>query len=262
MRIYVASLTDYNAGDLEGTWIDLEDMSDGKDVMEAISDFLEDLTKRKKDGEVREEWAIHDFEGPRSFYQEDGGEDYFDMLVAISKAANDSDIPEEVIADYVKDYGSKKMDADEIEDLLSNYVGSADTFADWVQEYVDDNGTEVFSDWVWSGDALEMSTTDIRIMAGEISKMAREDLEEVFDDEDKVEDAISDKYDEVKEALEKDAVGYMIDNGFADSEEDLVKEALKGRGVFYIDWEYVARQVEGDFATYEHGRDVYVFNQA
>ena len=54
MRIYVASLTDYNAGDLEGTWIDLEDMSDGEDVMTTISEFLEDLTKRKK----RTDWFV------------------------------------------------------------------------------------------------------------------------------------------------------------------------------------------------------------
>ena len=261
MRIYVASLSDYNNGDLEGTWIDLKKMSDGEDVLEAISDFLADLTKRKADGEKREEWAIHDFEGPRAFYQESGDEDYFDMLIAITNAAEENDIPEEVIAEYVRDYGSKKMDARDMEDLLSNFLGTADTFEDWVQEYVDDNGPEIFTtDWVWTSDALEMSDTDKCILAREISEMERENLEEIFDDEKKIEDAISDKYDEVYEALDDDAVGYMIDNGFADSEEDLVKEALKGRGSFFIDWGYVARTVEGNFATYDHKGDVYVFS--
>ncbi len=56
-RIYVASLSDYNAGRLHGTWIDLDD-KDADDLNEEIGAMLAE----SKEG-VAEEWAIHDYEG-------------------------------------------------------------------------------------------------------------------------------------------------------------------------------------------------------
>lgn len=59
-RIYVASLSDYNAGILHGTWLDaasgVEDLQAGIDGMLAASP----TTRRY--GEPAEEWAIHDYE--------------------------------------------------------------------------------------------------------------------------------------------------------------------------------------------------------
>lgn len=55
-RVYVASLSDYNAGRLHGTWIDANqepaELQDGIDTMLANSPEPH-----------AEEWAIHDFEG-------------------------------------------------------------------------------------------------------------------------------------------------------------------------------------------------------
>lgn len=55
-RIYVASLSDYNAGRLHGTW--LEATSDIDELHQGIQAML---TSSKEPG--AEEWAIHDYEG-------------------------------------------------------------------------------------------------------------------------------------------------------------------------------------------------------
>lgn len=67
MRIYVASLSDYNDGRLYGVWIDdLEDL-DIDDVWDQINSMLEASPYNKdpwnrRHGLKAEEWAIHDYE--------------------------------------------------------------------------------------------------------------------------------------------------------------------------------------------------------
>ncbi len=55
-RIYVASLSDYNAGHLHGDWIDADQSAD--DLASAIAEML---TRSAEPG--AEEWAIHDYQG-------------------------------------------------------------------------------------------------------------------------------------------------------------------------------------------------------
>jgi antirestriction protein len=55
-RIYVASLSDYNAGRLHGTWIDATQQAE--ELHEEIHTMLAESTE-----EIAEEWAIHDYEG-------------------------------------------------------------------------------------------------------------------------------------------------------------------------------------------------------
>jgi antirestriction protein len=55
-RIYVASLADYNAGNLLGKWIDANQSAE--EIREEITAML----ATSKEG-VAEEWAIHDYEG-------------------------------------------------------------------------------------------------------------------------------------------------------------------------------------------------------
>lgn len=52
MKIYVADLAEYNRGILKGEWFDLEDYTDEDELMEDITEMLED----------NEEWQIHDVE--------------------------------------------------------------------------------------------------------------------------------------------------------------------------------------------------------
>lgn len=55
-RIYVASLSDYNAGRLYGRWIDVDD--EPEELQQQISDMLAGSPTIGA-----EEWAIHDYEG-------------------------------------------------------------------------------------------------------------------------------------------------------------------------------------------------------
>ena len=55
-RIYVASLSDYNAGRLWGRWIEADQS------IEAISAAVEELLRLSPEPGA-EEWAIHDYEG-------------------------------------------------------------------------------------------------------------------------------------------------------------------------------------------------------
>lgn len=57
-RIYVASLSDYNAGRLYGVWIDLDENTDEDTISEAVAAML---AGSREPG--AEEWAIHDYEG-------------------------------------------------------------------------------------------------------------------------------------------------------------------------------------------------------
>jgi len=59
-RVYVASLSDYNAGILHGRWIDVGDL---EGLREAVAAMLSESPTAKADGCPAEEWAIHDYEG-------------------------------------------------------------------------------------------------------------------------------------------------------------------------------------------------------
>ena len=62
--IYVASLPDYNAGILYGSWINLEDCEDLEDLQNCVFNILAESPTAKKEGrKTAEEFAIHDFEG-------------------------------------------------------------------------------------------------------------------------------------------------------------------------------------------------------
>ena len=60
-RIYVASLTDYNAGILHGEWIEASD--DAETMQDGIDSMLAASPTTRRYGDISEEWAIHDYEG-------------------------------------------------------------------------------------------------------------------------------------------------------------------------------------------------------
>lgn len=60
-RIYVASLTDYNAGLLHGRWIDAA--GDVETLRQQIDEMLRTSPTRANYGDSAEEWAIHDYDG-------------------------------------------------------------------------------------------------------------------------------------------------------------------------------------------------------
>jgi antirestriction protein len=63
VRIYVASLSDYNNAILHGVWIDIEESTTYDEVWEQVEGMLKDSPAARKYGDVAEEFAIHDSEG-------------------------------------------------------------------------------------------------------------------------------------------------------------------------------------------------------
>lgn len=61
MEIYVASLSDYNAGVLHGQWFDLNNYNDADELEEDIQAMLASSPTAKSEGQPAEEWAIHDY---------------------------------------------------------------------------------------------------------------------------------------------------------------------------------------------------------
>ena len=62
MEIYVASLSDYNAGVLHGKWFNLDNYTDAEDLEnDIVKHVLETSPTAKEEGCPAEEWAIHDY---------------------------------------------------------------------------------------------------------------------------------------------------------------------------------------------------------
>lgn len=124
-RIYVASLSDYNAGNLLGTWIDLP--ADPDDVQAQIAAML-----AQSKFEPAEEWAIHDH---------DGFED-----ITIGEYTPIPDVCR--IADLLEEHGDAFVcamgnfrDVDEAEKACRNsYQGAFDSLEDYARQYLDDTG--------------------------------------------------------------------------------------------------------------------------
>ena len=128
-RIYVASLSDYNAGRLHGKWFDLDDFADGSDLYDAVKEQVLDTSKEM----VAEEWAIHDYEGfgglTISEYES------FDNVVAIAEA----------IQEHGPAFGiwlgndSSHTPAD-VEDFREQYKGQWDSEKTYVEEFISECG--------------------------------------------------------------------------------------------------------------------------
>ena len=61
--IYVASLSDYNAGILHGRWINLDECEDIDDLKKRVGHMLSLSPTAIIEGRPAEEYAIHDYEG-------------------------------------------------------------------------------------------------------------------------------------------------------------------------------------------------------
>lgn len=127
MKAYIADLAAYNQGDLIGQWIDL-DGKDASDIQEEIAALLAQWTA--ENGELREEYAVHDWEMPSGF---DACTEYpdWDDVAAIVAACGE----------HGEDVVSAALSCDvPIESIGDAYAGSYDSETDYTQQYLDDTG--------------------------------------------------------------------------------------------------------------------------
>lgn len=127
-RIYVAHLSDYNAGYLHGVWIDAT--NDVEDIQASITQML--VAGHDPNGE---EWAIHDYEG---FCGIRLGE--YEPLAWVAGVASGVAKHGEAFAMWVERFEPNEHELGEFEDV---YVGRWDTMADYARSLLDDFGEEV-----------------------------------------------------------------------------------------------------------------------
>ena len=124
-RIYVASLSDYNAGRLHGAWIDLDDCAGVGDIWDAINAML---AKSREAG--AEEWAIHDYEGLPDMGENPDFEDLWVFYEALGEHG-------EAWGEYVEYIGVGYATVEGFEEA---YVGAYDSEKDFAEQLVDDLG--------------------------------------------------------------------------------------------------------------------------
>lgn len=127
MQIYVASLSDYNAGRLHGAWINLEKFTDAESVLEHIQEtILATSPEAAATGFPAEEWAIHGYEeAPTQFGEYESLETLMDVQFWINKIQeNGSDI--DAIAAYLEHF-----DLDSLDRFEDRYHGEGDSEEDY-----------------------------------------------------------------------------------------------------------------------------------
>lgn len=124
-RIYVASLSDYNAGRLHGTWLDAT--GDAEELTTGVDDML-----TRSPETHAEEWAIHDYEGFGPLRLSE-----YESLDAISRIAGGIATHGPAFAHWAAIAGTAPEDLDNFDDA---YLGHADSIEAYAEELVDDLG--------------------------------------------------------------------------------------------------------------------------
>ena len=124
-RIYVASLSDYNAGRLHGTWLDAT--GDSTELAAAINDML-----ARSPEPHAEEWAIHDYEGFGPLRLSE-----YESIDTIARIADGITTHGSAFAHWAAIVGTATEDLDSFED---GYLGHADSIEAYAEELVDDLG--------------------------------------------------------------------------------------------------------------------------
>ena len=127
-RIYVASLSDYNAGRLHGRWIDAGQIVD--DVQREIAEMLDESREL-----VAEEYAIHDYEG---FGPLQLGE--YESIETLARIAEGIVEHGMAFAHWISCIGIEDEDGRERFDDV--YLGCWDSMEQYAEQFVDDLGLE------------------------------------------------------------------------------------------------------------------------
>lgn len=136
-RLYVGTYAKYNAGSIDGAWLDLEDYSSKEEFLEACAELHSD--------ENDPEFMFQDFEGfPREFYSESSvSEVLFEFL----------DLDEDdrkIVSLYASAMGYDVTDSSFFDKAKEAYHGTADSEADFAENFAEDCGdiSEGFPNWI------------------------------------------------------------------------------------------------------------------
>lgn len=127
-KIYVASLSDYNAGRLHGAWLDAA--MDPEELHAGVQEILS-----RSPEPIAEEWAIHDYEGFGELRLSE-----YESLERVSAVARG--IAEHGIA-FAAWAAHRGIDDEELHSTFEEaYLGRHDSLADYADQLVEDLGYE------------------------------------------------------------------------------------------------------------------------
>jgi antirestriction protein len=175
-RIYVASLTDYNAGRLHGRWIDANQDT------EALTDEVRAMLKASPTSRHAEEFAIHDYENFGALRLSEY--ESLEVVSAIAKGLADHGPAFAAWADHVghepalldgfsEAYRGEWRSVSEYADELLDDLGAQDVLTivpDWLQPYVKLDVDGFARDLELSGDVwtAPTATDDVFIFDGTV----------------------------------------------------------------------------------------------
>ncbi len=129
-RIYVASLSDYNAGRLHGVWLEA---TDSQRVRSGVAGML-----KASPGGNAEEYAIHDFEGFSRYLPSESAD--LELVCAIGAAIVEHGT---VFTAYLEHVGFP-TDAQRVPEraagFTESYQGAYESVEDWAEQYLEDTG--------------------------------------------------------------------------------------------------------------------------
>lgn len=223
-RIYVADLSAYNDGRLVGEWIDLKKFNSGDEVMKEIASLLKKWSKLS--GEVREEFAIHDYEDiPESLASEYMNKADFDAIYKLLKVAEEYNLPVGVLAKAMSEMGES-----DAEIVANQYIGSGESYDDYVIERVNEDISSYFKEDYF----------DTENYGGSERINASSEEEEQYGYDDMTDEEIGD---------------FLIEaNGGYDELSDETKE-------MYFDYDRYGRDLSFDVEVIPFDSQVYVFNK-
>jgi antirestriction protein len=140
-RIYIASLSDYNAGILHGAWIDL-DGADVEDIDEQIQTMLGASPTARAEGSPAEGYAIHDHEGFGGFSV---GE-FSDLAELVDYAAH--------LAEHGPAFAAYVANADSGDDFEEAFQGEYDSEEAFAQELAEEIGA-LPTDFSWPASYID-----------------------------------------------------------------------------------------------------------
>lgn len=133
-RIYVASLSDYNAGILHGQWLAADVPADV--LHEGVAEMLADSPATKRWGEPAEEWAIHDFEGFGPVHLSE-----YENLEHVAALAHGITEHGPAFAAYASLIGS--IDPDQLGEFEDRYQGEHESLLAYGEQLLEDLGIDL-----------------------------------------------------------------------------------------------------------------------
>lgn len=134
-RIYVASLTDYNAGILHGAWLDADDSVEA--IEDGIGAMLAASPTAARYGEPAEEWRIDDYEGWAGIRL-----DSFESLDTIHRLARGLRTHGDAYGAWASTLGS--CESEELDEFEERFQGEFASATEYGEQLLQDLGIDPY----------------------------------------------------------------------------------------------------------------------